>query len=353
MSSERQKPLNTYATNTYNSDLTLTWTNTSGGCSGSTATITARFNQPSPSGSMDTDSWVWGGLTNSTWTTGSNWYRWESSKWVKQQVAYPDAGSKIYVLPTSDVCVSNNLTNAATSISDLNIQGGTLDFGSSNTTITGNIVNEGTIQGGTGTITIGGSSDQTISGSGAVNFNNLTVNKSSGSLILSSTTNVGSTLTMTKGNIVNSQPVVIGVNSSSPGTLSHASGIVTGELRRYFANATGSTFFPVGTSTNMRDVTINFTQAPGTDEYLTVSYVAGAPTLSGSDGAYSGLPLTTNDNQLIQNYSADGHWNIDPTGGLYESTEINSAAYEITLHCKALSVQPADVSKVDYKKCRI
>ena len=56
--------------------------------------------------------------------------------------------------------------------------------------------------------------------------------------------------------------------------------------------------------------------------------------------------MTTNDNQLIQNYSADGHWNIDPTGGLYESTEINSAAYEITLHCKALSVQPTDVSKV-------
>ena len=50
---------------------------------------------------------------------------------------------------------------------------------------------------------------------------------------------------MTKGNIVNSQPVVLGVNSSSPGTLSHASGIVTGELRRYFANATGSTFFPL------------------------------------------------------------------------------------------------------------
>ena len=89
----------------------------------------------------------WGGLTNSTWSTGSNWYRWDGSKWLKQQVAYPDAGSKIYVLPTSDVCVSNNLTNAATSIVDLNIQGGTLDLGSSNTSITGNIVNNGTIQG--------------------------------------------------------------------------------------------------------------------------------------------------------------------------------------------------------------
>ena len=338
---------NTYATNTYNSNLTLTWTNNSGACSGSTATITAKFNQPSPTGSMDSDSWVWGGLTNSTWTTGSNWYRWESSKWVKQQVAYPDAGSKIYVLPTSDVCVSSTLNNAATSITDLNIEsGGSFDLGSVNTSITGNITNDGTMQGGTGTVTLSGSTDQTISGSGTVSFNNLTVNKSSGSAIISTQTDIRNTLTMTKGNIVNSQPVVIGVNSSSPGTLSHASGIVTGELRRYFANATGSTFFPVGTSSNMRDVTINFTQAPGTDEYLTVSYVAGAPVLSGADGDYSGLPLITNDDQLIQNYSADGHWNIDPTGGNYESTEINSAAYEITLHCKALTVQPTDVSKV-------
>ncbi len=89
-----------------------------------------------------------------------------------------------------------------------------------------------------------------------------------------------------------------------------------------------------------------FTQPPGTDEYLTVSYLSGAPTLGGAEGAYSGLPLVTSDNQLIQNYSADGHWNIDPTGGLYESTEINNANYEMTLHCKALSIQPTDVSKV-------
>jgi len=339
---------NTYATNTYNTPLTLTWTNSSGAaCANATATITARFNQPSPTGSMDTDSWVWGGLSNSTWTTGSNWYKWDGYKWLKQGASYPDAGSKIYVLPTSDVCVSSTLNNAATSLGDVNIQsGGSFDLGSTNTSITGNITNDGTMQGGTGTVTLSGSTDQTISGTGTINFNNLTVNKSSGSAIISTQTDIRNTLTMTKGNIVNSQPVVLGVNSSNPGTLSHASGTVTGELRRYFANATGSTFFPVGTSSNMRDVTINFTQPPGTDEYLTVSYLSGAPALVGSEGAYSGLPLVTGDNQLIQNYSADGHWNIDPTGSLYESTEINNANYEMTLHCKALSIQPTDISKV-------
>ena len=100
-----------------------------------------------------------------------------------------------------------------------------------------------------------------------MNFNNLTVNKSSGNLILSSTTNVGST-NLTKGNIVNSQPLVLGSSSASPGTLSYSSGTVTGEFRRYFANQIGSTFFPIGTSSNMRDVTVNFTSAPGSNQYL-------------------------------------------------------------------------------------
>ena len=332
--------------NQFNENLTLTWTPTDGNCSSDNCVI--RFSAPNVTGSMDTYCWAWGGLTNTAWATGSNWYKWNGIQWVVQTGSNaPDAGDKVYVLPTSDVCVSNDVTNAGTSFGDLNIQsGGSFDLGSTNTSITGNITNDGTMQGGTGTVTLSGSTDQTISGSGTVSFNNLTVNKSSGSAIISTQTDIRNTLTMTKGNIVNSQPVVIGVNSSSPGTLSHASGIVTGELRRYFANATGSTFFPVGTSSSMRDVTINFTQPPGTDEYLTVSYLSGAPTLGGAEGAYSGLPLVTSDNQLIQNYSADGHWNIDPTGGLYESTEINNANYEMTLHCKALSIQPTDVSKV-------
>ena len=331
----------------FNENLTLTWTPTDGNCASDNCVI--RFSAPSPSGSMDTDSWVWGGLTNTTWSESTNWYKWSGVQWIKaggsSGFTIPDVGDKIYVLSTNDVCVNNTLTNAGTSFADLNIQsGGSFDFGSSNTSITGNITNDGTMQGGTGTVTLSGSTDQTISGSGTVSFNNLTVNKSSGNAIISTQTDIGNTLTMTKGNIVNSQPVVLGVNSVNPGTLNHSSGVITGQLRRYFANQTGSTFFPIGTSSNMRDVTVNFTSAPGSNQYLTASYVAGTPTLQdGSD--YNGLPLTTDDGQLIQNYSADGYWVINPTGDDYNST-INSASYSIDLHCKNLSVQPTDESKV-------
>ena len=141
--------------NRYNEDLTLTWTPTDGNCPSDNCVI--RFSAPSVSGSMDTDSWIWGGLTNLEWTEGSNWYQWDGLKWIKQNGGnIPDAGSKIYVLPTSDICVNNNLTNAASSITDLNIQGGTFDFGATSTSISGNITNDGTITGGSGTITMAG-----------------------------------------------------------------------------------------------------------------------------------------------------------------------------------------------------
>ena len=50
--------------------------------------------------------------------------------------------------------MDSNPNNAAASIGDLNIQGGTFDFGSSSTTVTGNITNDGTITGGSGTVTM-------------------------------------------------------------------------------------------------------------------------------------------------------------------------------------------------------
>ena len=99
-----------------------------------------------------------GGLTNLEWMKDQIGISGMVLKWIKQNGGnIPDAGSKIYVLPTSDICVNNNLTNAASFITDLNIQGGTFDFGATSTSISGNITNDGTITGGSGTITMEGS----------------------------------------------------------------------------------------------------------------------------------------------------------------------------------------------------
>ena len=102
-----------------------------------------KFNQPVITGTMDNYCWAWGGGTNSTWSTGSNWYKWDGSKWAIQSSSYPDAGSKVYILPSLNTCVTNGAINASASFGDLNIQGGSFDLGSANTSITGDIINDG------------------------------------------------------------------------------------------------------------------------------------------------------------------------------------------------------------------
>ena len=153
-------------------------------------------------------------------------------------------------------------------------------------------------------------------------------------------------LTMSSGNISNSSVMTIGSSSANPGSLTYTTGTVLGPLRRYFADAVGSSFFPVGNSSVIRDITINFTSAPGTDQYLTASYVSGLPTNPSGQSYADGLPLITSDGQLIQNYEDEGYWEINPTNDNYNSS-INSAAYNLTLHMNNLSVAN------DYTKVRI
>jgi hypothetical protein len=154
---------------------------------------------------------------------------------------------------------------------------------------------------------------------------------------------------MTSGNIVNPSNVLTVGSSAGAGSINHTSGIVTGQLRQYFANATGSKFFPIGivegNETTMRDVTVDFTSAPGVNQYLTASYKSGVPQKDGAD-FYEGLPFTSLDGQLIQNYDDEGYWEINPTGDDYTSA-INSKSYTISIHMNDLdgwtSVDPSVV----------
>ena len=101
------------------------------------------------------------------------------------------------------------------------------------------------------------------------------------------------------------------------------------------------------------DATVAFSSSPGTNQYLTASYNAGYAQLSGTD-LYAGLPLTTADGQLIQNYDDEGYWEITPgstiTGESY-SADINAAGYDITLHMKGLT--GANNASMDRTKVRI
>jgi hypothetical protein len=218
----------------------------------------------------------------------------------------------------------------------------------SNVVSKGDISNSGVIN-GAGSVSVNATSgDQTISGT-AISVGNLTVNKDGGNLFVDAPLTVSGVLNLTKGNIINSQLITIGTGSANPGSINYTSTTnintgeitgprITGALRRYFiddATPGSGYYFPVGNASHTRGATIDFTSSPGTDQYLTVQYQGGAAGGS-STPLYTGLPLTTQDGVLIQNFDEEGFWEINPTLNDY-SQSINGEPYTITLQMKNLS----------------
>jgi hypothetical protein len=213
-------------------------------------------------------------------------------------------------------------------------------------TFKGNLVNNGSVIDGTSLegsfLFDNNTTDQTISGQ-PVTFVNLNVAKTSAKLILTAPITIRGNLALSS-TIENDNSLITLGSSANPGTLVHTGGRITGALRRYFANATGTNYyFPIGNSTRTRGVTINMSQAPGEDQYITAQYMPGTPQVNNTS-LYSGLPLTTADGQLIQNYDEEGYWQIDPKQ--YDSG-IDAANYTISL-------QMNNVSGVnDFSKTRV
>ena len=221
--------------------------------------------------------------------------------------------------------------------------------------VSGNITNDGTIQAtGASMLSIDGSGDQTISGN-EITLNDLELNKSGGNMIMSTPINVSGVLNMTSGNIVNTNDILTVGSASGAGTLNHTSGIVTGKMRQYFPNSSGAKFFPIGNSAIQRDVTVDFTSAPGESQYLTASYNAGYPQANDGSDLYAGLPLVTSDDQVIQNYDDEGYWEIIPgsasTGDSY-TTAINGKAYNVSIRCNDLTGED-NVTHMDRSKVRV
>jgi hypothetical protein len=315
-------------------------------------TISIDFKQPviTPISSVvSTGDLLWGGLTNTTWGTSTNWYQLQTdgtgSAWVKLASGQPSSNNKTYTLSNSvaGACVSaSNAPALATAGSSSSVYIGTganMNLNAGNLTIQGDLVNNGSITPGTGTVTFNGTSTQTISGTGALaNFNNLVVNKASGTLTLSQPVLVAGTLTMTQGDIISDATniIEIGSSASSVGSVSWVDGTVRGPMKRWFAtstnNTTASGVFPVGANVPGKGVInryaqVNFTSAPSEGGYVVAEYKTGTPSTG-----YTGLPLTYGANQYIQNYEEEGYWDITPydaTGSAYAA--LNTAPYTLKL----------------------
>jgi len=233
-------------------------------------------------------------------------------------VNYNGAGAVNITTPTDEEYYNLIISggNTKSLISDLTVLGditisSILSATSYSMDIKGDWSNTGDYSGGTSTVSFTGTSDQTITNSLGEGFYNLTVNKSSGDLLLANDVTVEYTLTMSNGNILaDDNTLTLGINTSNIGSLSRTSGVFVGEFERWI-NTTGAEYeFPIGTATYFREATIEFNQLDNGS--LLAEFISDPP---GNNGL---IPLD-DDGQDIHNAFTEGYWTLTPNNSLASS----------------------------------
>jgi hypothetical protein len=330
----------------FDNDVNVFWTSNvnEGICEGSVATATIKFNQPNTSSiasSLVTNqSWLWGGLTNDDYTNPVNWYQWNGNNWDKSTANIPTASSDVFVLSNdeSGICISDfNPIQLIDDIASLTI-GADADVSISDVIdITGNIDNSGSLIGSISSeLRLTGSANQTMDGNGLYNLYDLTIANGTNTVALNNNMTINNILNLNGGPLDNSGYLLtVGSSDDQPGTILYTSGVITGQLKSYFPNTTGSKLFPIGTVSKVRDVLIDFNIIPpGVDQSLTVQFKTGTP-LNDAGGTINGLPLTVS-GQDINSFSTAGYWEIIPTNNDYTSS-ICSKPYSMTIHANGMS----------------
>lgn len=124
--------------------------------------------------------------------------------------------------------------------------------GNSPITLTGNLINNGTLTAGLGLVTISGTASQSISGS--VSFYSLTLNKSLNNLTINNDLTISGYLNLTSGKIITGVNNLIISNSLSTAIQTYSSSsFVNGNLRRYISTNTNTYAFPIAKGNNSTD----------------------------------------------------------------------------------------------------
>ncbi len=243
-------------------------------------------------------------------------------------------GSGIKTLPAGTLNVAGNLSMAGTA--ELDHNNGTVNMnGSATQSITlntinsilnnltiantgsgvtasgdvsleGNFTNNGVFSPGTSTFIFVGNNPQTIGGTSATTFYNLTANNTDGGvndIVLSLNTTVNNTLTFTAGNISTGSNMLIIGNTAGCGVSGAAANRhVIGYLRKNFTASQLDCTFEVGNGTLYAPVRVVF------DSVTTPGYVTGSTTTGDHPSISSS---TINSAQSVNRY-----WTLTEGGGL-------------------------------------
>lgn len=191
--------------------------------------------------------------TNGTFNVGSEWTSGSSvsGEGIPENVTISNCTVN---LPSANRKISKNL-NLLNGTLALNNSGGDLTVNGNINVQNGNVVTNGR------NIVVSGNEDQSIGGNGATpQWNNLTVNKTSGKLILPDGLSLDGNLTLTNGIVViRDQSKKIHVS----GSITRTNGYVDGKLSRTVTTGSPNLNFPVGTVSGYTPVNLAFTNVAG------------------------------------------------------------------------------------------
>ena len=222
---------------------------------------------------LQNNDYVWVGQTDAAWSTANNWRQFNGTNLVAAGSA-PGSNNtnRIYVVQnsTSSNCIFNatslSLGGALGATSLYVGQGTSLNLNNQSLDLSGNITINGTLTPGSGTITLSGGSNQTLDGTSALSFSNVTINKSGGTLTAQKDMTITGTLTLTNGILdMNSKTLTMGTASAN-GTITGGSassyivaldGGTPSKLIHRVNSTSNSTYsFPIGIGSKYTPVTI-------------------------------------------------------------------------------------------------
>jgi hypothetical protein len=180
-----------------------------------------------------------------------------------------------------------SLTNNNIAVSaNLLIRAGSVSAGAQTLNLGGNWTNNGTsFNAGTGNVILNGAGIQTLGGSTSTTFNNLNLNKTTGTVALGQSQNVNGTLNIGVNLDLGSFNLTMGASAGTIGTLGAGSFSATkmivasgsGELRKVFGPATTTIYaFPIGDNTSGADYSpaaITFTTPSTSTGYVAFKVV--------------------------------------------------------------------------------
>ncbi|MEM9389579.1 MAG: T9SS type A sorting domain-containing protein [Bacteroidota bacterium] len=246
---------------------------------------------------------IWTGTTDTDWHTASNWTN-----------GIPVADADVTIPDVSGVSGNFPILSADGSTGNLTVESGSqiTISASINLTVSGDFDNQGNANIGTGTVTFDASSDQTINGS--TEFENVTINNSSGTVTILSNQLINGLLTLTNGILetdINTLSMAATATTSSGSDASHINGVVSKLGASDFE-------FPIGNNGRWAPLTIsNLTGDAST--VFTAQYL---------NSAYSDLTnfRASDPNGDLNNVSSIEYWTLDNTG--------TASIADLTLHWK-------------------